>query len=87
MPVEDHVDTQVGKQIRAGRQRIGMSRSRFADAANVSLEKLMSHESGSERASVQCLFAYAGILNVHIKYFHEGFSPGCNSKKISDCSR
>ena len=65
----------VGRQLRQGRQRLGMTQVDLAAATGLSVQQVQRYECAYERLSVAALWKLAGVLGVEVGYFFATLPP------------
>ena len=76
------VDKQVGSQVRARRQAIGMSQSKLADAVGLTFQQIQKYEKGTNRIGASRLQQFSNILSVPVKFFFEDSSSSPSQRKM-----
>ena len=74
------IDKQVGGQVRARRQALGMSQTKLADAVGLTFQQIQKYEKGTNRISASRLQQFSNILDMPVSFFFEG-GPGASSQR------
>lgn len=75
-------DVNVGSQIRARRQELGMSQEKLADGLGLTFQQVQKYEKGANRVGASRLQAISAILEVPISFFFEdASSPASSAQK------
>ena len=76
------VDKQVGSQVRARRQALGMSQSKLADAVGLTFQQIQKYEKGANRIGASRLQQFSNILGVPVKFFFQDSSSSPSQRKM-----
>lgn len=68
----NHIDAQIGANLKVLRERAGLTTNECAKAINESQKRFEQYEQGSARISARHLFILAGLLRVSISDFFKG---------------
>jgi transcriptional regulator with XRE-family HTH domain len=74
--VPDPIDVHVGMRIRTRRLLVGMNQETLAQALGLTFQQVQKYEGGTNRVSASRLKHIAGILQVPVGYFYDGFEAG-----------
>jgi transcriptional regulator with XRE-family HTH domain len=78
--VANNIDKQVGSQVRARRQALGMSQSKLAEAVGLTFQQIQKYEKGANRVSASRLQQFSNILGVQVPFFFQD-SPSSSSQR------
>lgn len=76
------IDRQVGSQVRARRQALGMSQSKLADAVGLTFQQIQKYEKGANRISASRLQQFYNILGVPVHFFFQDSSSSSSQRKM-----
>jgi transcriptional regulator with XRE-family HTH domain len=62
--------------MRLRRMLVGLSQEKLGETLGLTFQQVQKYEKGVNRIGAGRLFQIAGILNVPIEYFYEGYSAG-----------
>lgn len=65
------IDKQVGSQVRARRQALGMTQSKLAEAVGLTFQQIQKYEKGANRISASRLQQFSNILTVPVSFFFQ----------------
>lgn len=68
----NHIDQQLGQQLRVRRNMLGMSQEKLADLLGLTFQQIQKYERGKNRISASRLLELSRILDVPIDYFFQG---------------
>ena len=75
------IDKQVGSQVRARRQALGISQTKLADAVDLTFQQIQKYEKGTNRISASRLQQFSNILSVPVSFFFEASSSASSQRK------
>lgn len=78
------VDINVGKRIRHGRWKAGVTQQELAAAVGVKFQQIQKYETGMNRVSASRLWDIANALNVKIAFFFEGMDTDAGHPQHQD---
>jgi transcriptional regulator with XRE-family HTH domain len=68
------LDLHVAKRLRSARLQRNISQEIAAEALGVTFQQIQKYEKGTNRISASKLFELAGLYDVPIQWFFEGFN-------------
>jgi len=76
------IDKQVGSQVRARRQALGMSQSKLAAAVGLTFQQIQKYETGRNRISASRLHQFSNILGVPVPFFFQDSPRSPSQRKL-----
>jgi transcriptional regulator with XRE-family HTH domain len=80
--VAHNIDKQVGSQVRARRQALGMSQSKLAEAVDLTFQQIQKYEKGANRISASRLQQFSNILGVPVPFFFQDSASSSSQRKM-----
>ncbi|MDR0753485.1 MAG: helix-turn-helix domain-containing protein, partial [Holosporaceae bacterium] len=69
----DDINLYIGKRVKARRAFLGISQEKLGSYLDVTFQQIQKYEKGTNRISAGTLYYIAGILEVNVSYFTDGF--------------
>jgi len=69
----DPRDIDIAKRVRALRLQRGLSQTELGEVLGVTFQQVQKYERGTNRISAGRLYRIAGVLDVPVSFFYEGF--------------
>jgi transcriptional regulator with XRE-family HTH domain len=76
------IDKQVGSQVRARREALGMSQTKLADAVSLTFQQIQKYEKGTNRIGASRLQQFSNILGVPIPFFFQDPTDTSSQRKV-----
>lgn len=67
-----HIDTHIGRRIRARRIELALTQAMLADAIGLTYQQVHKYEVATNRVSASALLGIANVLGTAPAYFYEG---------------
>jgi transcriptional regulator with XRE-family HTH domain len=80
------IDTHVGRQLRAARERVGWSQSGLGRQLGKSYQQVQKYEHGRNRISSSALYEFACIFGVPVSYFFDGLPEPSTTNTVRSSS-
>ena len=82
--MEETFNAHLGRKLRMRRLSLGLTKTKFANAINVTFQQIQKYEKGTNGVSSSRLIQLSNFLKVPITYFFEDFRSYNDIKNIQD---